>query len=181
MNGSLNLKAKPMNTPDDYGMVEISREQFGLLKDRHFVWVIAKKDVVDIGDAPWDECTYFKNCEEGESLLATCRISGEESFFRASSLREIETPAESDGGQQALSNSTDPVNHPPHYNTSSIEPIDVIEAWNLGFCLGNTVKYIARAPHKGSEIEDLKKARWYLDRRIRQLETEIETSDESSK
>lgn len=42
----------------------------------------------------------------------------------------------------------------------------MIEAWDLGFCLGNALKYIARAGRKGSRIEDLKKARWYLGREI---------------
>jgi hypothetical protein len=67
---------------------------------------------------------------------------------------------------------SDPVNHPPHYTHGSHEPIDVIEDWRLGFCLGNTVKYIARAGHKdpAKTIEDLKKARWYLDREIARLE-----------
>jgi hypothetical protein len=60
----------------------------------------------------------------------------------------------------------DPVNNPRHYTFGAIQPIDAIEAWNLGFNLGNTVKYIARADHKGSTLEDLKKARWYLDREI---------------
>lgn len=50
------------------------------------------------------------------------------------------------------------------------EAIKVIEAWQLGFNLGNTVKYIARAPHKGTHVEDLKKARFYLDREITNLE-----------
>lgn len=60
------------------------------------------------------------------------------------------------------------VNHPAHYGGADnpYEAIKVIEAWDLGFCLGNTVKYIARADHKGRSIEDLKKARWYLDREI---------------
>jgi len=61
---------------------------------------------------------------------------------------------------------SDAVNHPAHYKAGGIEPIDVIEAWQLGFSLGNTVKYIARAEHKGAPLEDLKKARWYLDREI---------------
>lgn len=61
---------------------------------------------------------------------------------------------------------TDPVNHPPHYTHGGIETIDVIEAWSLGFCLGNAVKYISRAGHKGSRLEDLKKARWYIEREI---------------
>jgi len=64
------------------------------------------------------------------------------------------------------------IEHPKHYNMGKVEAIDVIEDWNLGFCLGNTVKYIARAGHKdpSAKIEDLKKARWYLDRYIQTLE-----------
>lgn len=65
---------------------------------------------------------------------------------------------------------SDSVNNPKHYNFGAIEVIDAIESWGLGFCLGNTVKYIARAKHKGSELEDLKKARWYLNREISNLE-----------
>jgi hypothetical protein len=58
------------------------------------------------------------------------------------------------------------VNHPAHYQAGGLEAIDVIEAFGLGFRLGNTVKYILRAGRKGAAIEDLKKARWYLDREI---------------
>lgn len=60
------------------------------------------------------------------------------------------------------------INHPPHYanENPAYEPINVIEAWELGFNLGNTVKYIARAGKKGDRIEDLKKAAWYLQREI---------------
>ncbi len=57
---------------------------------------------------------------------------------------------------------TDPVNHPKHYNFGKFEVIDVIEDWDLGFHLGNALKYIGRANHKGSRLEDLQKARWYL-------------------
>ena len=60
---------------------------------------------------------------------------------------------------------SDLINHPPHYTQGSIEPIDVIEDWELGFCDGNALKYIARWRHKGG-IEDLKKAVWYLNRLI---------------
>ena len=62
------------------------------------------------------------------------------------------------------------VNHPAHYGgkRNPYEAIKVIEAWGLSFHLGNTVKYIARAPHKGAQIQDLEKARWYLDRAIAQ-------------
>lgn len=62
------------------------------------------------------------------------------------------------------------VDHPAHYNMGDIEVIDVIEDWRLGFHEGNAVKYIGRAKFKGKELEDLKKALWYLKRRVDQLE-----------
>jgi hypothetical protein len=65
------------------------------------------------------------------------------------------------------------VNHPSHYGgaNNQYEAIKVIEAWELGFHLGNVVKYISRAGKKHNRVlEDLKKARWYLDRQIEQLE-----------
>ena len=68
------------------------------------------------------------------------------------------------------STSSSAVDHPPHYNTGKYEVIEVIEDWGLGFHAGNVVKYVARAKHKGCEIEDLKKARWYLDRLITSLD-----------
>jgi hypothetical protein len=62
------------------------------------------------------------------------------------------------------------IDHPPHYNVGPIEVIDAIEAWDLGFHLGNVVKYVARAAQKGDQVADLKKAHWYLEREIRRLE-----------
>ena len=61
---------------------------------------------------------------------------------------------------------------PNYYNSDTIEAIDVIQAWDLNFCLGNTVKYIARNGKKDPEkqIVDLKKALWYLNRHIESLE-----------
>ena len=67
------------------------------------------------------------------------------------------------------------VNHPKHYGGSEnkYEAIKVIDAWDLGFSLGNTVKYISRAgkKDKDKEIQDLKKAAWYLQHHIENLET----------
>ena len=64
------------------------------------------------------------------------------------------------------------VNHPSHYGgeENPYEAIKVIEAWGLGFCLGNTVKYISRAGKKDPDkhLEDLLKAQWYLEREIMQ-------------
>lgn len=87
-------------------------------------------------------------------------------------LNEVEFPTKK---------SFDDVNCPRHYTDSKIEVIDYIEDKNLGFCLGNVIKYVSRAGKKHSadktdkekEIQDLKKAKWYLERRIKELEEEL--------
>lgn len=67
------------------------------------------------------------------------------------------------------------VEHPPHYTLGGVEVIDAIEAWGLGFHRGNAVKYIARAGKKdpSRELEDLRKARWYIEREIKRLGGEL--------
>lgn len=65
-----------------------------------------------------------------------------------------------------LSKQEDVINHPSHYTRGKIEVIDFIEDQQLPYHLGNVIKYIARAGYKGDKLEDLKKARWYLDRYI---------------
>ncbi len=64
------------------------------------------------------------------------------------------------------------VDHPAHYGgeANPFEAIKVIEAWGLGFCLGNAVKYISRAGKKGDALTDLRKAAWYVQREIERLE-----------
>lgn len=73
-------------------------------------------------------------------------------------------------------NSKEWVNHPQHYGgDTTYEVIKVLEAWGiLDFCLGNAIKYIARNGKKetANSLEDLKKAQWYLNRKIEQLEKE---------
>ena len=63
----------------------------------------------------------------------------------------------------------DAVNHPAHYKVGGIETIDFIEAKKLGYNLGNVIKYLTRADHKGNKMEDLRKAQWYLTREINSL------------
>ncbi len=64
------------------------------------------------------------------------------------------------------------VDHPDHYNSnpSGVECIDVVE--HMGFNVGNAVKYLWRAGSKGDVVEDLKKARWYVEREIARIEKE---------
>lgn len=71
----------------------------------------------------------------------------------------------------------DMVNHPPHYTASSVECIDALEATLgtdgfLAYCRGCAIKYLWRSPLKGSMLEDLKKAQWYINRIIAKLEAE---------
>ena len=61
------------------------------------------------------------------------------------------------------------INHPSHYN-QGIEAIDYIESHKMNFNIGNVIKYVTRAKHKGTELEDLKKSLWYLQREIERLE-----------
>ena len=63
-----------------------------------------------------------------------------------------------------LNNTEEKINHPSHYQSSSMEVIEIIEAFNLNFHLGNAIKYTLRAGKKGDKIEDLDKAMWYLER-----------------
>ena len=83
--------------------------------------------------------------------------------------------------ENEVSKNYDDVQAPKHYTDTKIEVIDYIEDKNLGFCLGNAIKYISRAGRKNSAamnekekaIQDLQKAIWYIERRIRELQLDL--------
>lgn len=66
-------------------------------------------------------------------------------------------------------NYEDLINHPEHY-TRGIEVTDFISSWEMDFHRGNIVKYVARAPYKGDTLNDLKKAKWYMDDLVKKVE-----------
>jgi len=70
------------------------------------------------------------------------------------------------------------INHPSHYKGSKFEVIDIIEDFQLDFCMGNAIKYILRCEKKENQAQDLKKAIWYLNRKINQIE---ENTDEKQR
>lgn len=75
---------------------------------------------------------------------------------------------------------TEMVNHPSHYQSGRFEVIDVIEEFNLGFNLGNVIKYILRSDKKfeGMQLlQDLKKAKWYLEREIRKIDKGVDKNN----
>ena len=76
-------------------------------------------------------------------------------------------------------NDKEMVNHPSHYNKGKLEAIKVIEDWDLDFCLGNAVKYIARCKYKRNKKEDLEKAIWYLQHEIDKDEEKKNTKEET--
>ena len=70
---------------------------------------------------------------------------------------------------------SDNVNHPTHYNINwkgeqAIETFEYIKSWRMEYAEGNVIKYVSRHKYKGKAFQDLKKARWYLDRMIEDLE-----------
>jgi hypothetical protein len=66
---------------------------------------------------------------------------------------------------------TDKINHPSHYTVGKIEIIDFIEDQKFTYNIGNAVKYLSRAPYKNDQIDDMKKAIWYINREIARLDT----------
>ena len=67
-----------------------------------------------------------------------------------------------------------------HYKQHTIEAIKVIHDWDLGFELGNVIKYIARHKHKGTELRDLEKAQWYLQTYIKRLAADALATQEAA-
>ncbi len=104
-------------------------------------------------------------------------LNKEHAKLGLSSLEEMVTPAvriETDNllaAQKRIGLRTSAVDHPSHYGGADnvYEAIKVIDAWNLNFCLGNVLKYLLRADKKSNTIEDLEKAKWYLNHEIERL------------
>lgn len=110
-------------------------------------------------------------CEKIEDCL-TCKIGDLCRSIKGAFLIHNDELSEAYSIVTNEGNPNDPVNKPSHYTDGKIEVIDYIEDKKLGFCLGNAIKYISRAGKKDptKEIEDLKKAKWYIERRIKELE-----------
>ena len=109
---------------------------------------------IDCSEVYCEECPF-------ETTYGTCQgLTPNENIIRAKKyLDNINKTIPSDN-----------VNNPSHYNTGTIEVITVIEDWKLNFNLGNAVKYIGRCEHKNNKKEDIKKAIWYLERELKNIE-----------
>lgn len=120
------------------------------MKYREFL----KEEILDVTDADINRGTY---CPAQFQLIDDCKDG------RGNCKKCWDKEIEEDN---------DPVNRPSHYTDGKIEVIDFIEDKKLGFCLGNAIKYIARAgkKEKDKEAQDIKKAIWYLNRYLKELE-----------
>jgi hypothetical protein len=98
--------------------------------------------------------TTFTTDKSFKALLEEVRIKPTDKVMQYAKLPPTLLPA------------PDLVNQPPHYTAGGIETIDFIEAKKLNYNLGNVIKYLTRADHKGNKLEDLRKAQWYLTREI---------------
>lgn len=141
--------------------------------DRVHVKRLAKKDVDFYGTIseviPSANYYFLMNCtyEKGESV----RIFKPNSMFFGKNRQDYYVPAEDeeDTEEPVIQHTTDPVNHPEHYNYGEIEIIDFIEQVtqhynsDVAYHIGNAIKYLARSPHKNGK-EDIEKARWYIER-----------------
>lgn len=118
--------------------------------------------------------SYNKTCVTcGKEFMATdkkqkyCSVSCRSAAYKVPTKPEVGTEKAKIVFEEIK---TDPVNHPSHYTRGKIEVIEFIEDQRLSYHLGNVLKYICRAGFKNNEVEDLKKAAWYLNRYIGLIE-----------
>lgn len=117
----------------------------------------------------YNECWFTKGMEKYKGKEFVITNSYQTQIGDRYILEDISTFTFSCDMLTLVKQETEAVNHPSHYN-QGIEAIDIIESWGLNFSLGNAIKYILRSPHKGKELEDLNKAKWYIEREIKRLE-----------
>ena len=139
------MKQIGVSKPYAYNLMSSARKSLGMLKQRDGTWKLKERMLSS------------KNRPEGMTDRDIEEIAAD--VAKSVALADIAIidkhyPTE------------DVVNHPSHYKVGGIETIDFIEAKNLNYRLGNVVKYLTRADHKGERLENLKKAQWYLEREI---------------
>ena len=164
-----NPKAKPREVADAVGVgiqyvytvLWNAKEKAGVKKKATLTLPKIKKAMTEHKKVMDDTIKGWKNLSVGTTEIP---------MFEGTSNRLVELSIRPKIRMQSSQDSQiemfDPVDHPAHYKVGGIETIDFIEAKKLGYNLGNVVKYLTRADHKGNRLEDLRKAQWYLTREI---------------
>jgi hypothetical protein len=126
--------------------------------------VVKKKATLTLPKPNWEQLGLFSSSTPVGVEVGGLRLTEVDN----GKMRWVKAALEGGPTEEEL-NAPDNVNHPAHYKVGGIETIDFIEAKKLGYNLGNVVKYLTRADHKGNKLEDLRKAQWYLTREISML------------
>lgn len=151
---------------DDHGTYELVGKKWC---KQHAPWDVTSDDL-PVVEPP---AMFPKQCALSQCARVACYSTSE--GYRCADHRYLKAD-EDPRNVEGYGETDDPVVHPTHYNVGNIEVIDAITDWGLGFQAGNVVKYVARYRHKhetkAKQVEDLKKARFYLDHLIAQLEAE---------
>lgn len=165
---------KDGNVTDRWG-VPATFEKEDKMNDTTFYMKGALYEVTDVGIEdrchgfhPGELVEYVEEDEEGLYWFRRISDNLEQNLFPAQVMLRRTAPVETDTINPPYPPvETDAIN-PPHYQfTGGAQTIDITE--HLSFCLGNVVKYASRAGRKGDPLEDLNKAKWYLDREIERL------------
>lgn len=117
----------------------------------------------------YDTVTYCDSCNNFLKELGGCQKQNHRRFELGKDYTINENNCYDCNYFELAEDKKEMINHPIHY-TQGIEAIDYIESHRMDFNIGNVIKYVTRAKHKGTELQDLKKALWYLDREIKRLE-----------
>ena len=143
------------------------RERFGVCTPNYMMHEDKFQPKEEQSTTEYNGCNdcYYEWLGESDAPCCECKHRFEPGTMARLKAKDCFKPKE-----EKVDDEIDMVNHPQHYVGHGIEPIEFIESHNLNFCLGSAVKYIARAPYKGTELEDLKKAKWYLEREIKKHE-----------
>lgn len=145
------VKAKPLKEDKKALAWAKNNPWFGKSKPRTAYALGLHEELVRSGVDPKSD-EYYKRIDEGMSIFANGKQTKKHRMLSAAD----------------YSSNVDVVNNPPHYKTGGIEVLDFIEAKDLNYRLGNVVKYVSRAGKKinSDPVQDLEKARFYLEREI---------------
>lgn len=140
------------------------RERFGVCTPNYMMHEDKFESKEEQSTTEYNGCNdcYYEWLGESDAPCCECKHRFEPGTMARLKAKDCFKPKE-----EIANDEIDMVNHPQHYSAHGIEPIDYIESHDLNFNLGNVIKYISRAPFKGTELQDLKKAKWYLEREIK--------------
>lgn len=142
------------------------REKFGVCTPNYMMHEDKFQPKEEQSTTEYNGCNdcYYEWLGESDAPCCECKHRFEPGTMARLKAKDCFKPKE-----EKADDEIDMINHPQHYQ-HGIEPIEYIESHNLNFNLGNVIKYVSRAPFKGTELQDLKKAKWFIEREIKRYD-----------